>query len=114
MEKVATVLVNRILGDYIKSFDSQVKFSFSGELELSNLELKDNIIDFLDHPLTLKRGVIKKVYIKIPWYSLSQSESIIKIQGVHILAKPKRLKDVRLMSYYVILSNKYFSLQSTS
>ena len=68
IRSIATSVLRSILKNYAKGFDEQsVKFTLGGELELDNIELHDNVLSMLDLPLTLKRGVIGKLKLVIPW-----------------------------------------------
>lgn len=94
MEKIATLLINKILGRFIKGFNYQaLKLSFSGSINLRHLELKD-FLNFLDMPFALKYGVIDKIHLKIPWYSLYKEQSLIEISGLYILLESKRYSEV--------------------
>ena len=95
MESITTLILNKILGRFIKGFDYQkFKFSLSGNLDLQHLELRDDVLDYLDLPFFVKFGIIDKIHLKIPWYSMYKDQSLIEIDGLHILITPKLCKEV--------------------
>jgi vacuolar protein sorting-associated protein 13A/C len=71
IRSIATSALRSILKNYAKGFNEEtVKFSISGELQLDNIELHENVLEMLDLPLVLKRGVIGQLKLVIPWTDL--------------------------------------------
>jgi hypothetical protein len=95
LDGLASSILNRILGDYVSGFDSSnVKFSFSGELTLHNLQLKSSALDRLGLPVRVRAGTLSKLYLQVPWRSLGSQPAIVKIESLNILAVPaSRSKD---------------------
>jgi vacuolar protein sorting-associated protein 13A/C len=71
----------------------------AGHAELSDLALKKGALDALDLPITVKKGVIGKLVITIPWKNLSSKPSIISIQDLYLLACPRPPEEVQ---YYFL------------
>lgn len=95
MEKIASLLINRILGKFIKGFNYKtLKLSLLGDINLHHLELKENVLSFLDIPFAIKFGIIDKIHLKIPWYSIYKEQSFIEISGLYILVESKRYSEV--------------------
>lgn len=86
---VANVL-NSVLGSWVENVNSeQLKLSiFSGQVNLSNLMLKESAIDSLGFPFKLRSGCIKSLDIDIPWSSLASNPLKIQITGINALISP--------------------------
>lgn len=74
------MLIN-ILGDYIEGIDNKnLSVSIlSGEVDLKNISLKDDICDKLNLPFVLVLGKMKHLFVKLPWNSLSTSPVRLEI-----------------------------------
>jgi hypothetical protein len=98
LEGVASAILAKVLGDYVTGFESKnLKFSFSGELELSNLQLKRSALDGLDLPISVKSGFLSKLYLSIPWRALGSQPAIIRIEKIFVLAGPSSVASVRAL-----------------
>lgn len=91
LEKLGEWLLQKYLGEYIEGLDkNNLKFGLgSGNIVLENLSLKDNVLDFLDLPITMKYGYLKKLSLTIPWKHLTSKPTTIKLEGIYLLASPK-------------------------
>lgn len=96
LEGVASAILGKILGDYVTGFESKnLKFSFSGELELSNLQLKQTALDGLDLPIKIKAGFLSKLFLSVPWRNLGSQPGIIRIEKIFVLVGPASVASVR-------------------
>lgn len=92
VESITAKILNRVLADYVKSFDRQaLKIGiWHGTLELKNLDLKIGafVHDELDLPVNIKVCRIEKITIKIPWRSICSQPVDVSVDGLYVLAEP--------------------------
>ena len=95
-EKITSVILNKYLKEYIKDFDpKKLKLGvLSGSIELKNLELKKTALDGLDVPLSLFKGTIDLIKIKVPWSNLKGESTIVEVNNIFIVAVPRNKQDV--------------------
>lgn len=106
LESIASAILSKVLGDYVKGFEAKnLKFSWNGELSLTDLELSTTALDNFDIPIRIKAGSIGKLHLLIPWRELGTKPSIVRIERVYIILGPKPLSDV---STIVKLDNYFF------
>ncbi|EKU20589.1 vacuolar protein sorting-associated, partial [Nannochloropsis gaditana CCMP526] len=56
---------------------------------LFNVYLKEDVLDTLGLPLTLRFGRIGHVEVQIPWNQLGRKAVIVKLEQVHVLVYAK-------------------------
>ena len=79
------------LGDFIEGLDQieNLKLGvFSGKIELSNLVLKASALDNLNLPITVTKGRLQNLKIKIPWTALGSKPVRVEIEGLYLQAGP--------------------------
>ena len=100
-EGVLTALLTRLLGEYVKAQcftrDKVQASVYAGHVSLVELELRHDALDFLQLPLTVARGFVGKVILRIPWHALGsrpvsivQPPSLCKSGGLADLARVER------------------------
>mmetsp|Transcript_25146 Transcript_25146/g.11977 ORF Transcript_25146/g.11977 Transcript_25146/m.11977 type:complete len:95 (+) Transcript_25146:16-300(+) len=91
MNSIVAGVLNRALGDFIEDLDSDnLSLSvFSGIVDLKNVKVKANFVNDLPMPFALKHGYVGRIYIDIPWTSLTSKPLVIKISDVFLLIKAK-------------------------
>lgn len=72
-----------------------------GEATVTNLQLKRNLLDKFNLPVTVKEGHLGKVYLKVPWHDLQNESAIIRITDIFLLAAS--LPD-QVCKHFVVLS----------
>jgi hypothetical protein len=89
-EKLLEKILSRILGQYVDgiSKDQMNVGIWSGNVDISNLRLKQQIIQELNLPFQLKFGMIDNLKMKIPWKNLSTASIQVRIQGIYLLIVP--------------------------
>lgn len=87
---VGSVIAN-LLNDKIENLDSnQLNVSLlSGSLELHNLKIRQSILDDVNLPVVLQKGVIGKISVSVPWLSISSQPSVFTIDDVFLLCGPQ-------------------------
>jgi vacuolar protein sorting-associated protein 13D len=65
---IALLQGNKLFSGYHESIFCQgnVKFNFTGEVELENVPLRSDALRFVDPSLTVKNGFIGAIKLKIP------------------------------------------------
>ena len=92
-ENIIAEILNRLLGSYVSptSFQAdRVSTSvYKGYVLFSRLELRSDALDRLLLPITLKKGLIVKTEISIPWTQLGSRPVEISLDGVYLLISSK-------------------------
>ncbi|CAH1799949.1 unnamed protein product [Owenia fusiformis] len=83
-------LINKYLGKYIQNLDSDnLNISIlSGNVELTDLQLRPEALFELDLPIEVKAGYVGKIYLSIPWTSLYSLPVIASVEDVYVIAGP--------------------------
>ncbi|KAI0018263.1 vacuolar protein sorting-associated protein 13 [Xylariomycetidae sp. FL0641] len=91
LEGLVAGLLNRFLGMYVKNFDpAQLKVGiWSGDVKLSNLELRKEALDQLKLPINVLEGHLGQLTLIIPWSNLRGAPVKVFIEDVFVLASPK-------------------------
>lgn len=84
-----TVLVD-VLGNYVEGLTREnLKLGvWSGNVELSNLQLKASALDQLSLPVRVVRGLLSNLRVEVPWTALDSKPVEVFIDGVYLLAAP--------------------------
>ncbi|AEO58474.1 hypothetical protein MYCTH_2305828 [Thermothelomyces thermophilus ATCC 42464] len=91
LEGLVAGLLNRFLGMYVKNFDpTQLKVGiWSGDVKLSNLQLRREALDQLKLPINVVEGHLGELTLIIPWSNLRGAPVKVFIEDVFLLASPK-------------------------
>jgi vacuolar protein sorting-associated protein 13A/C len=104
-ESIIADLLNQVIGDYVENLDAKqlsvgiwagefitIKFRcfVLGNLELTDLVIKETALDSLDFPLKLKFGCLDKLVLKIPWTNLYEAPVIAEVEGLYMIIVPNR------------------------
>lgn len=57
-----------------------------GEATVTSLQLKRNLLDKFNLPVTIKEGYLGKVHLKVPWHDLQNQSAVIRISDIFLLA----------------------------
>ena len=89
-------LLNKVLGEYVKEHclarDRLKADVYNGHICLERLELRESAFDFLNLPLTLLKGYIGQVEVKIAggsWSNIMSKPIELWLDNIHILLGPK-------------------------
>ncbi|KAK5580128.1 hypothetical protein RB653_000141 [Dictyostelium firmibasis] len=92
-EGLVSDVLSRVLGEYVKNLNKdQLKIGiFGGSVQLQNLELKEDALANLpiNLPITVKKGFLGKLDLKVPWKDLKSKPVIINIDCIYALAVPQ-------------------------
>ncbi|KAK4883024.1 hypothetical protein RN001_006343 [Aquatica leii] len=90
LESVVARLLNQLLGKYVVDLDTENLNVgiFSGQVQLTDLQLKPEALYELNLPIRVKIGTIGKIWLKIPWNVLWNEPVIVTIEDVLITAEP--------------------------
>ncbi|OQO13215.1 hypothetical protein B0A48_01443 [Cryoendolithus antarcticus] len=91
LESLVANLLNRFLGMYVRNFDpKQLNVGiWSGEVKLTNLELRREALDQFHLPLNVIEGHISSLVLQIPLSNLRGKPVRINIEDIFLLAAPK-------------------------
>lgn len=95
LEGLVANLLNRFLGMYVRNFDpKQLNVGiWSGDVKLTNLELRREALDQLHLPLNVIEGHLGQLTLSIPWSNLKGKPVRVNIEDVYLLAAPKEDQD---------------------
>lgn len=88
-------LLEKILLNYFGKFISGLNSNnlhlqiWSGDVSIENVNLRPEIMDLIDFPITLIHSVIGKLKIKANWSKLSSEPVEITLEDVFVLVGPK-------------------------
>ncbi|KAF5301566.1 hypothetical protein FQR65_LT08871 [Abscondita terminalis] len=90
LESVVARLLNQILGKYVVDLDTENLNVgiFSGQVQLTDLQLKAEALYELNLPIRVKIGTIGRIWLKIPWNLLWNEPVVVTIEDVLITAEP--------------------------
>jgi len=91
MNSAVSTVLNQFLGDWFEGMNSeQLHLSvFAGEVQIGPVRVKKAAVDKLGLPLHIKHGLVKRIFARIPWTSLTSKPLIIEVEDVYVLAEPK-------------------------
>eukprot|EP01132_Coremiostelium_polycephalum_P006743 gene6743-8360_t len=93
-EGLVSDVLSRVLGEYVKNLNKdQLKIGiFGGNVVLTNLELKEDALSNLpiNLPITVKKGFLGKLELKVPWKDLKSKPVIVNIDSIYALAVPNQ------------------------
>ncbi|XP_042202978.1 vacuolar protein sorting-associated protein 13C-like isoform X2 [Homarus americanus] len=95
-KKVVAALVNRFFGQYLEDVNTQEVNDalLSGQVNLTNLKIRRDALSFLDIfygsplPIEVKKGVIGRISLTIPFSSFFTQPVVINIEDVFVLVTP--------------------------
>jgi hypothetical protein len=92
LDRFVAHVVAPYLDKYIKDLnrDHVTVSILSGNVVLHDLELRRNALRELKLPVCVKRGVIRKLTVYIPWARMRSDRLRVEIDGIDITVHPKR------------------------
>jgi hypothetical protein len=86
MKSAVTSVLNRVLGEFVENLDTDnLNMSLlSGTVTLNDLRIKRSAIEKFGFPFTIQSGFLKRVFVKIPWTSLTSSPLQVEVSGLHL------------------------------
>ena len=90
-ESLVSTILTRFLGDYIENLNTeQLNISiWSGDVTLTNLEIKGSALASLNLPISVKRGVVGLLKLAVPWKNLSSKPVDVQIEDVYLVCGPQ-------------------------
>src|SRR3989338_4998006 len=90
MEKIITKIISSQLGEYLEGLDGD-NFKLTlrgGKVRLENLKVKNEALNALNLPVSLKYGKVKSLELEIPWLSLGSKPIQIKLSDLYLVIEP--------------------------
>ncbi|GAM28695.1 hypothetical protein SAMD00019534_118710, partial [Acytostelium subglobosum LB1] len=92
-EGIVSDVLSKVLGEYVKNLNKdQLKIGvLGGNVVLTNLELKEDALNNLpiNMPITVKKGYLGRLELKVPWKDLKSKPVIVNIDSIYALAVPQ-------------------------
>jgi len=88
-EGIVADLVVKHLGTYVRDLNKeQLKIGvFSGNVVLRNLEIRGEALQSLNLPVIVKKGILGKLEVHVPWKNLKSQPVVVQLDNVFILAE---------------------------
>lgn len=89
-----TSLMKSYLSPFIDEFnaDQLSLFGWSGEVTLSNVNLKPNAFDRLKIPFRICHGFVGKINASVPWLNIYTDPIVIEISDIFAVVVPNTRK----------------------
>lgn len=87
--------VSQLLADYLSNYIKDIhpeQFRlgvWNGVAQLENVELRLEAFDYLQLPIAIRKGVVGKLKIQVPWKKLGWEPILISLEDVFICACPR-------------------------
>jgi vacuolar protein sorting-associated protein 13A/C len=84
-------VLEQSVGQYVAGINSEaLNLSiWSGKIELKNLSLKPEALDELHLPVVVERGTVGRIFVSVPWKSLSSEPVVIEIEDIELVSKKR-------------------------
>ena len=86
VSSVLASLLKSYLGQYLELSDASI--SAGSEVRLENVRLKESAFSDLGLPVKIVHGKVKRLVMKIPWFSLFTKSTTLELDGLHLLVVP--------------------------
>ncbi|XP_036356919.1 vacuolar protein sorting-associated protein 13D isoform X3 [Octopus sinensis] len=95
LNRLAAWIVNNYIGEYVENLnrDSVYVGLLAGAVQLDDLILKKDVFNQFGLPLQLKKGMIRKITLKIPVTRIHSEPWVITMEGVYIIVEPMKHAD---------------------
>ncbi|GAB1600262.1 intermembrane lipid transfer protein VPS13D [Argonauta hians] len=95
LNRLAAWVVNNYIGEYVENLnrDSVYVGLLAGAVQLDDLILKKDVFNQFGLPLQLKKGMIRKITLKIPVTRIQSEPWVITMEGVYIIVEPMKHAD---------------------
>lgn len=91
LETILEKILNWILGTFVEKFKSdQIHLAIlSGKIDISDVLIKKDIMQYFWLPFKLKIGSIGKIMLRIPWTKITSAPVDIIISDILIVVEPE-------------------------
>eukprot|EP01028_Stygiella_incarcerata_P000862 TRINITY_DN1135_c0_g1_i6.p1 TRINITY_DN1135_c0_g1~~TRINITY_DN1135_c0_g1_i6.p1 ORF type:complete len:2894 (+),score=752.90 TRINITY_DN1135_c0_g1_i6:116-8797(+) len=98
LEKIATLAITHLVGQYVENIDSQkLKVSLRrGEAEIRDLVIRENALEGRNFPVSfyVQHGTIGRIFIEIPWTRIKSQSMKVYVDDVNLLLRSKDRRDL--------------------
>lgn len=84
---VANLLTSR-LGKYLSGLDTLTVALWSGQIHVSNVQVRSDLFHHLDLPFDLVSGVVGRLEVTVPWTKLTSESVRIELHDLILLVRP--------------------------
>jgi vacuolar protein sorting-associated protein 13A/C len=89
LNKLASSILNSFLSNYFESFQNKVvNFSLGGDIELTELEVKKDVLDGLRLPIQIKFGSLGRLKCSVPWAELTKKPTVVYLNQLFLIIEP--------------------------
>lgn len=95
MKSAVASVLNKVLGEFCEDLDTDnLNIGlFSGTVVLQDITIKRSAIERMGFPFSIQSGFLRRVFVRIPWTSLTSSPLQIEISGLHLLFETMSKED---------------------
>ena len=87
MEGIARWAINKFLAPYLKNVSGKDVKLKKGNIELRNIQIKEDALNGLDLPIEVRFGLVELIHVKIPWTNLKGKSTVIRIENVYAIVQ---------------------------
>lgn len=93
LSKVITHILTSRLGKYLSGLENLTAGFWSGQVEVSNVQIRPDIFHQLDLPFALVSGIVGRLEAKVPWTRLWTESVSVDLQDLVVLVRPISSED---------------------
>eukprot|EP00762_Andalucia_godoyi_P002829 ANDGO_04498.mRNA.1 Putative vacuolar protein sorting-associated protein 13A len=92
LEKIFADMLSKHIDPFVVNLTPQsLKTSVTeGNLTVTDLILREDALLQMDFPFVIRKGIIKKVSLRVPWKKLNSEPVQCDVDGVYVVLEPKR------------------------
>lgn len=90
LSSVISSLINKFLSPFVDDLaaDQLNVFAWSGQVQMTDVSIKQNALDSLNLPFRVVHGHIGRIDATVPWMNIYSGSIIVEISDVYAVAIP--------------------------
>jgi len=93
LSKIVTDLLTSRFGKYLSGLDNLTADFWSGQVEVSNVQIRPDLFHQLDLPFAVVSGVVGRLEAKVPWTRLLQESVSVELRDLVVVVRPVGRQD---------------------
>jgi hypothetical protein len=93
LSKVITHILTSRLGKYLSGLENLTAGFWSGQVQVSNVQIRPDLFHRLDLPFALVSGVVGRLEAKVPWTRLWTDSVSVELKDLVVVVRPVGSED---------------------